>query len=101
MNDRELLQEFVRIKRTDKKVQILVREIRWDGPATPIHTWVIAKSLPDTASEPTIENATADILQDHRYFQVCNECGERKPVGWMLDASICQECAQKNHGVVF
>jgi len=101
MNNTEHLKEFVRVERTKTEVQILVREIHWDGPATPIHTWVIAKSLPDTASEPTIENATADILQDRRYFQVCHECDERKPLGWMHDESICQGCAQANHGIVY
>ncbi len=101
MNNRELQQEFVRVERTEKNVRILVREIRWDGPATPVSTWEIAKSLPDTASKPTIEKATAGILQDRRYFRVCLECGERNPVGWMRDECICQGCAEANHGVVY
>ncbi len=101
MTDRELRKEFIRIEKTQNEVQILVHEIRWDGPHTPIHTWVIAKSLPDTASEVEIGKATAGILEDPRYFRVCDECGERKPFGWMLDQSICQECAQTNHGVVY
>jgi hypothetical protein len=71
MNDREFLKEFVRVERTEKKAQILVCKIRRDGPSTSVSTWVIAKSLPDTASEPTIGRVTAGILQDHRYLQVC------------------------------
>ena len=100
MNDTELLKEFVRVERSEEKVEIFVREIRWDGPHTPIHTWVIAKSLPATASEPTIKSATADILRDNRYFRVCPECNEKKPFGWN-DGSICQRCAEVNHGVVY
>ena len=101
MNDHELLEEFVRVDRTDKKLQILVRKIRWEGPHTPISTWVIGKSLPATASEAEIEEATARILEDSGYFQVCNECGERKPFGWMHDGRICQGCAQTSHGIVY
>ncbi len=100
MTDRELRKEFIRIEKTQNEIQILVHEIRWDGPHSPIHTWVVGKSLPDTASEAGIEEATASVLEDHRYFRVCDECGERKPVGWMHDETICQRCAVANHGVV-
>ncbi len=101
MTDRELRKEFIRIEKTQNEVQILVHEIRWDGPHTPIHTWAVGKSLPATASEAEIDKATARILEDGSYFQVCNQSGERKPLGWMLDESICQECAQTSHGIVY
>ena len=101
MTDRELRKEFIRIKKAPNEVQILVHKIRWEGPHTPIHTWAVGKSLPATAFEADVEKATARILEDHRYFRVCDECGERKPVGWMLNEGICQECAQANHGVVY
>jgi hypothetical protein len=101
MNDRELRKEFIRVERSEEKVEIFVREIRWEGPHTPISTWVIFTSLPATASEAEIEEATVGILEDDGYFQVCNECDERKPLGWMLNESHCQECAQANHGVVY
>lgn len=101
MNDRQLLKQFVRVEVKEKTVQILVCEIRWDGPSTPISTWEIAKSLPATADAPAIKRAAAALLRDHRYFQVCLECGERNPVGWMLNEGICHSCAETNHGVVF
>ena len=101
MNDRELLREFVRVERTEKKVQILVREIRWEGSHTPVSTWAIAQDLPGTATEAEADAAAASILENHRYFLDCAECGERKPVGRMVDAGLCQGCAQINHGVVF
>jgi hypothetical protein len=100
MTDTELLKEFIRIETTQNEVQILVHEIRWDGPHTPIHTWAVGKSLPATASEADVEKATARILEDGGYFQVCNECGERKPLGWMHDGTICQGCAVASHGIV-
>ena len=101
MTDRELRKEFIRVERSEEKVEIFVREIRWEGSHTPVSTWVIGSSLPDTASEADVEKATTSILEDDGYFQVCNECGERKATGRMLDESICQGCAQTNHGVVF
>ena len=100
MNDTELLKEFVRVERKQNEVQILIREIRWQGPHTPISTWVVSKRLPYTAYEAEVENAIADMLQDHRYFRVCPECNEKKPFGWN-DGSICQRCAEVNHGVVY
>ncbi len=101
MNTRELLKEFIRVEKTEKEVQILVRKIRWDGPHTPISTWVIGKGLSDTASEADIESAAMRVLEDPRYFRVCLECGKRKPLGWMHDESICQRCAEINHGWVY
>ena len=100
MNDTELLKEFVRVERAQNEVQILVRQIRWEGPHTPVSTWAVGKSLPGTASEAEIEDAANRILEDDAYFQVCNECGERKPHGWMHDGRICQGCAVANHGIV-
>ena len=100
MNDTELLKEFVRVEMTENGIQILVREIRWQGPHTPISSWVISRSLPATASEAEIENATVRILRDERYFRACLECGERKPLGWMQNDRSCQECAVVKHGVV-
>ena len=101
MTDRELRKEFIRIEKKQNEVQILVHEIRWEGPHTPIHTWAVGKRLPATASEAEIERATAVILEDDGYFQVCLECSERKPLGWMNDGSLCQGCAQTKHGVVY
>jgi len=100
MNDRELHDEFVRIERTDDRVRILVREIHWDGPHTPVSTWANADDLPATATETEASAAAARVLEDARYFRVCGECEQRKPVGWMHNGRICQGCAEQNHGVV-
>jgi hypothetical protein len=101
MNDRELRKEFIRVERSEEKVEILVHTIRWEGPHTPISTWAVDKSLPATASKSEIEKAIAGILENDGPFQVCNECSERKPLGWMHDESICHGCAIANHGIVY
>ncbi|MCH7600986.1 MAG: hypothetical protein IH973_14630, partial [Myxococcales bacterium] len=80
MNDRELLEEFIRVERDADQVRIFVREIHWDGPHTPVSTWVLGLELPATATETRVNSATASILEDVRYFRVCRECEQRKPV---------------------
>ncbi len=47
MTDRELRKEFVRVEKTQDEVQILVHEIRWQGPHTPIRVLACAASLGD------------------------------------------------------
>jgi hypothetical protein len=100
MNDRELRDEFVRVERTESQVRILVREIHWDGPHTPISTWATANSLPATGTEAEASAAAAGVLEDAGYFRVRGESEQRKPVGWMHNGRICQGCAEANHGVV-
>ncbi len=100
MEDRELRDEFVRVERAEKEVRILVREIHWDGPHTPVSTWVTARTLPATASESEIECETVRVVEDDGYFLVCKECGDRNPRGWMHGGGICQRCAEANNGVV-
>jgi len=101
MEDRELLDEFVRVERSESELSILVREIHWEGPHTPVSTWVTARTLSVTASESEIEDATVRVLDDDSYFLVCRECKERKPCGRMHDGKICQGCAQRNHRIVY
>ena len=92
--------EFVRVEKTGKEFRIFVRKIRWDGPHKPASTWLLAKTLPDSASRSAVEVATSGILEDHRYFLTCHECGKRNPLGWMHSASLCQGYAEANHGIV-
>lgn len=101
MNDRELLKEFVRVERTESRVRILVREIRWDGPAEATSTWAVGQELHATATEAEANSVAASIIQDDRYFSDCHECGERNPLGWMHDERICQRCAVANHQIVY
>ena len=100
MKDSELLKEFIRVEKTAHGVQLLVCMIAWDGPHTPVSTWLVVKNLPGGASEAETQLAATDALEDPRYFSRCVECSERKPVGWMHDDDTCQGCAERNHGVV-
>ena len=89
MTDRELRREFVRVEKTQDEVQILVHEIRWQGPHTPIRTWVVGQSLPAAAYESEIENATASILRDDRYFRAClNVANGSHSAGCRTKASV-------------
>ena len=101
MKDSELLREFIRIERSDREIQVLVLDIGWDGPHTPVSTWKVARTLLSEASEADIGRCTSEILGDSKHFQVCGECGERNPLGWMHEDDLCQGCASDNHGVVY
>lgn len=99
--DAKLLNEFVRIEKTKAGSQLLVRKIVWDGSHTPSSMWVVAKTLPSHTPEAEIQRSAGAMLKDSRFFRRCTECGERQPAGWMHSGSICQGCAQANHGIVY
>ncbi len=101
MTDSELINDFIRVEKTLAEIRILVREISWDGPHTPISRWKNGASLSPTVSEADIQDALAGMLDDPSYFRRCTECGNRNPIGWMHDECICQGCAERNHGVVY
>jgi hypothetical protein len=62
---------------------------------------VTGLELSATATEAEVNAASANVLDDVRYFRVCQECEQRNSVGWMDDDRICQGCAASNHGVVY
>jgi hypothetical protein len=101
MNDQELANEFIRIKRDDDGVRLAVRHIRWDGPGTPVSYWVDAKLLPAGTADAAVQEEVGRILEDAAHFGVCAECHERNPRGWMHRRDLCQRCAERNHGVVY
>lgn len=101
MADSEFVEEFFRIERETQETRILVRMISWDGPYTPVSKWVPGLTLSDDASATDVDEAISTLLQDPKFFCLCEECSERKPVGWMHDERICQGCASRNHGVVY
>ena len=101
MNDHECQRQFVRIERGGGEIRILVCEVHWDGPANSVSTWTVGQILPGTATAAEVDGAAAQILEDDRYFRVCEECDARNPRGRMHDERICQGCAAANHGVVY
>ena len=74
MNDREFLDEFVRVERTEDEIHVSVREIHWEGRShSPVSAWVIARTLPATVSESEIENAVARVVEEDGYFLVARK----------------------------
>jgi len=101
MNDDDLIKEFFRTNITEKGIQVLVCMIEWHGPYTSTTKWVVVKHLPQGASEKEVQDYMMGKLKDRRYFRVCQECDEQNPVGHMHDQHICQDCAERNHDIVY
>lgn len=100
MNDQELIKDFIKIEKNPDCINFLVCQITWDLH-TPISKWKIAAKTPADISSTAIKQQIAQILNNQRYFNICQECGERNPCGWMHDQHICQSCAENNHGVLY
>jgi hypothetical protein len=98
-NDAEMVREFVRVEYIGSVRKISVCQISWDGPHTPVSTWKVVYES-KTASRKVAAEAISQILNDRRYFEICTECGDRNPCGWM-DDRYCQSCAERNHGTVY
>jgi hypothetical protein len=93
---------FVRVERDDEGgVIVLAGDVQWSGPADPRLVWMVFSELPENASEAEIDNEVEALLDSDAHFATCDECGERNPLGWMLDGHVCQCCAERNHGVVY
>jgi hypothetical protein len=102
MHEDELREEFVRLEeRPDGRCDVLIQVIHWPHPHTPSAEWVLWKRLHEPGSGTEREVIARQALKDERFFGTCKECGERNPKGWMHSASLCQGCAQGNHGVVY
>ncbi|MFC6617328.1 hypothetical protein [Deinococcus radiophilus] len=98
-NDADIQAEFIRVVSVggalDGRLWLEVGLIRWTGPHTPALTWQVADSLPAGASAEAVTTAQTALLNDARYFAVCERCGRRCPQGWMLDGVTCQACAER------
>jgi hypothetical protein len=100
MNDHELAQRFIKIEPAAGSINVLVCKIGWSDSHTPIFTWELTAKLNADVSSTKVDTQIHKALNNKQYFQVCKECGERKPCGWMHRKSICQSCAERNHGIV-
>jgi len=103
MDDDKLIAEFIRtVQGSDDKTLIEVKVIGWDGPHTPVSSWVTAKTLGGTQSPEKLQKAILRVLETKKFFRTCKDCGERNPVGWMTgNMGVCHACAERNHGIVF
>ena len=100
MDDKELIERFVRISRNPGHIDIDVNTVGWEGPHTPVDDWKHGARLSIDASSDQIDIEIKRILENKRFFNVCTMCHERKPVGWMHDRDTCHGCAEKHLWIV-
>jgi hypothetical protein len=100
MNDAELIDEFFRVERDDESTRVLVKTISWHGHK-PVGSWVLGKTLPADTDDETVDETVQRLLRYKWFFRVCEECGERNPIGWRHGDLICQSCAERILGVVY
>ena len=98
---KSLVDTFIRQQFVGKVIQLSVRKVLWRGSHSPESEWVSVTTLPADVSPEAIQDAIDTILLDDRFFSECQECRRRQPVGWMHSDSLCQSCAERNHGVVY
>lgn len=101
MNDTEIISRFIKVEQEDTELKILVHSISWPHPHEPKSNWPVATMFPMKSSTKEIESKILEVLQDKRYFQICQECQQRKPCGWMHTDGVRQSCAERNHGIVY
>lgn len=101
MDDHELVQRFIKVEPEAGIINVLVCKIGWSGSYTPVSTWELAVRLKADVPSADIDVQIHKALNNEQYFQVCKECGKRNPCGWMHSKSVCQSCAERNHGVVY
>jgi len=73
MNDKEIISEFIQVKKGNDGIQLLVRDISWPHPHEPVSSWTVASILPQTSSSQELDLKIQAILQNKQYFQVCQE----------------------------
>jgi hypothetical protein len=100
MDDHELAQRFIKIEPEAGSINVFVCKIGWSGSHSPVSTWEFTVKINTDILSTEIDAEIHKILNNKRYFQVCKECGERNPCGWMHSRNICQSCAERNHGIV-
>ncbi len=100
MDDRDLIQRFIKIEPELDGINVLVCKIGWRDSHTPISIWELVAKLKADVSSAEIDAQVHQALNNKEYFQVCKECRERNPCGWMHSKSICQSCAERHHGII-
>jgi ribosomal protein L40E len=85
-------------------VEILAFAVERDGPHTPVRTGVpvatvsLGKSNLVAAVSAAIEKArTARVVT----YRICVRCNQTNPSEWMHDDQTCQNCAERDLGVVY
>ena len=100
-DDIVLLDEFTRIREDVGEIVIDIAIVGWLSQGSPEITWVAARKLPLGSSDPEVSAERERLLSNRRFFRVCQECGARRPDGYMFSKTICMAFAPKKYGVVF
>lgn len=100
MTPGQLKSEFTRVEHRPTGVAILVKTISWEGPHSPVISWVVARELRADCCDKETELAINEVLDNPSFFRACFRCSEVKPIGWMHSESVCQSCAERHLGVV-
>jgi hypothetical protein len=61
---------------------------------------VAAREFDRLATSEEIEENKTALLDDERFFGICEHCHERKPLGWMSGA-FCHGCNHSVFGAVY
>ena len=101
MTDQDIIDEFIEVHEEEAMTRFTVKIIEWPHPAEPVTRLSVVSAYKGRLSPEQIEKEKLRISRMRRYFRRCGECKQLNPVGWMLDAAICQACASRNHEVVF
>ena len=96
-----LIVDFTRIARVDGEIHLQVAVIRWPEPHEPTLEWTTFRRWKKPPTSQRLADAQQKALMAHRYFRVCQRCGERKNVGHMHDGTVCQSCAAMSLGIVY
>lgn len=97
----ELIEQFTRVISQADSIHIEALIISWDGPCTPVSSWLKVYELPANASEFEIKKSRKKLIGRKKYFRICDFCGEQHPDGYMFTNHMCQTCASTHMGVVF
>lgn len=62
---------------------------------------VKAASVPKDATADVISQTADAVLQNKKYFVVCDECSAHVPAGYMHCDAYCTGCAQSKYRIVY
>lgn len=65
----DLKREFIKTEPTSGGVAILLQKITWDGPHSPISSWVVALELPVNRTDEEIQVAISEVGKRGKCFR--------------------------------
>ena len=101
MKQEDLIRDYTRVEYRENEIAIQVAWLIWKGSHNSRLHWHTVKRISQKADARQVNESIKTLLSNKRYFAICRDCEEKKVIGHMCDADICQSCAEKNHGVVF